>query len=116
MIYPARYSMTIEQRARFERSFAITMADGTPVDFSGCTVCCELHSPSGRFILEFGFEWVDQLAGQFSISLTPTQTTPLSGAGVWDLFMVDSNGYKDYWLRGPVVIEPGFSNCFDSVE
>ncbi len=109
MIYPAVYSMTIEQRADFDRSFSLFDEDGVALDLTGYTVVASLWTERRRKLLDFTLTWVDQALGQFTLTLTDTQTSGLSGAAVWDLLVTDPDGAKDYYLRGDVLIEQGFT-------
>lgn len=109
MIYPAVYNMTIEQRADFYRSFTLSQADGTELDLTGYALNASLWTERRRKLTDFTLTWIDQAAGQFALSLTDAQTTLLSGSAVWDLLVEDPDGLKDYWLRGDVLIEQGFT-------
>jgi len=109
MIYPANYPMTIEQRADFSRTFALEDDAGEPVDLTGFALSASLWTERRRAILDFTFAWVDQAEGTFTLSLTDTQTTGLSGSAVWDLLVVDPDGNRDYYLRGDVLVEQGFT-------
>lgn len=110
MIYPANYPITIEQRADFSRSFAVLDDDGEAVDLTGFTLTAKLWTERRRLLTAFTLTWTDQAAGEFTLSLTDAETTLLSGAGVWDLLVEDPDGLKDYYLRGNVLIEPGFTS------
>lgn len=109
MIYPASYPMTIEQRASFDRTFTMYDAEGDALDLTDFTLTAKLWTERRRELAEFTLTWVDQTIGQFTLTLTPEETTPLSGAGVWDLLVEDPDGNKDYWIRGAVLIEPGYT-------
>lgn len=109
MIYPANYPMTIEQRARFDRTFTLKDAAGVALNLTGYTLVASLWTERRRKLLDFTLTWVDQAHGQFTLSLTAAQTTGLSGAAVWDLLVEDPSTNKDYWLRGDVLIEQGFT-------
>lgn len=109
MIYPARYDMTIEQRATFQREFALTDVDGAPMDFTGYTLSAALWTASRRHIIDLTLSWIDQTEGSFTLSLTDEQTTTLSGAAMWDLLVENPDDTKDYYLRGEVLIEKGFT-------
>lgn len=107
MIYPAPYDITIEQRARFERTFAFLDNTNMPYDLTGYSFAGAIWTEGHRKLCDFTFAWVDQALGQFTLSLTPEVTTPLRGISVWDLLGTDPSGHLDYWLRGSVTIEPG---------
>lgn len=109
MIYPANYPMTIEQRASFDRTFTMYDSLGDALDLTGFTLLAKLWTDRRRLLAEFTLTWVDQTIGQFSLTLTPEQTTPLSGSGVWDLLVEDPDGNLDYWIRGEVQVEPGYT-------
>jgi len=109
VIYPARYPMTIEQRADFDRSFSLKDGTGAPINFTGYTVSAALWTERRTKLLDFTLTWINQALGQFKLTLTDTQTTGLSGAAIWDLLVIDPSGLKDYYIRGDVTIEPGFT-------
>lgn len=109
MIYPAVYDMTIEQRARFERGFRLLDKNSAPMDLTGYTLVASLWTETRKKLLDFTFTWLDQIGGSFALTLTPAQTTGLQGAAMWDLLVTDADGNKDYFMRGRVLIEQGFT-------
>lgn len=109
MIYPAPYDITIEQRARFDRTFALKDDAGVALDLTGYSFEAAVWTEARRKLCDFTFTWVDQSLGQFTLTLTPAITTPLRGEALWDLLGTDPSGNLDYWLRGAVHIEPGFT-------
>jgi hypothetical protein len=109
LIYPAVYNFTIEQRAGFDRSFAISDEDGEPLDFTGYTIRASLWTPRRVKLLDFTLTWVSHTLGEFTLTLTPEETAALSGTAVWDLLVIDPDEAEDYYLRGEVLIEPGFT-------
>lgn len=109
MIYPEREDFTIEQRASFLRSFAIKDAAGAALNLTGSTLVASLWTERRQHLLDFTFAWTTQSQGKFTLALTAAQTTTLSGAAVWDVLGTDGSGKKSYYLRGQVLIEPGFT-------
>lgn len=109
MIYPASYNMTIEQRADFDRSFRLRDKQGLVLDLTSYTFSAAIWTTNHIKVLDFTFTWLNQTGGEFTLSLTDTQTSILKGSYTWDLLSVNPAGIKDYLLRGTVIIEPGFT-------
>lgn len=109
MIYPGRFDFTIEQRADFDRSFRLLDATGDTLDFTGYTLSAALWTPRRVKVVDFGFAWIDQAAAEFTLTLSPSVTTALSGAYIWDLLSVTPEGVRDYLLRGDAIAEPGYT-------
>jgi len=110
MIYPAFLSLTIEARASFDRILRLKSADdGTPIDLTSFTLSAAIYTGSGKKLTDFTFAWIDQVNGEFSLTLSASQTAALSGEAIWDLRSLNPDGTVDYFLRGPIIIEQGFT-------
>lgn len=109
MIYPAAYNITIEQRASFDRTFQFKDRDGEALDLTGYTVRAAIWTAKRRKLIDFTLTWIDQAEAHFTLSLTDEQTTTLSGSAVWDLWTEDEDDIVNYYLRGQVLIEPGYT-------
>lgn len=109
MIYPAVYNLTIEQRASFARTFALLDSAGTPINLTGFTPSASVYTETGILLIAFTFTWVNQALGQFTLTLTASQTSLLSGSGFWDLKVINPDSTVDYYLRGEVYVERGYT-------
>jgi hypothetical protein len=119
---PARYDITLPQRATFRQRFKI------PLDFTDREVVAQVWSVQGRTrgvkLLDFTVEWIDRAAveiedgeevtkGVFDLVGTHLQTAAVTLPAQWDLLVVDGvtlhDGERNYWLHGVVNLDPGLS-------
>lgn len=110
MIQPAQLDLTIQQNATFSVALQLKDSTGTALNMTGYTVAAQVWS-AGRLskITDLTFTWTAQLTGQFKLSLTAAQTTLIGPDGVWDMLVTNPDGTKDYWLRGSVSTEVGYT-------
>lgn len=101
---PARYDITIYQRATFRRRFTL------PFDCTGHEVEAQIWSNRRvNKLVEFQVEWVDQAEGIFDLVADAEDTKTTIKNGKWDLMVVYPNGDRYYWLEGDVIIDPGYT-------
>lgn len=111
---PARYDLTIPQRATYRERFRL------PGDCTGREVVAQIWSVRGRArvskLLDLTVTWVDRAVvidgetkGVFDLSATATQTATLALPAQWDLMVIEPNDERNYWLHGVVALDPGLS-------
>lgn len=110
MIQPGRYDIVIQQGADWEKSFQIFNSAGTAADLTGATVEAEIWTEFKRAKLaDFTVTWVNRAQGQFKLGLTEAVTFALPSAGYYDIKVTDAAGFSNYWVRGQVAIETGYT-------
>ena len=84
------YNITIEQRAKFSRSFTYQTSAGVPISLVGCTVTASIKRKISDQVplVSFTCTITGAAAGQFSISLTAAQTAKLP-------VQINNNGSKE---------------------
>lgn len=101
---PARYDITVYQRATFRRRFTL------PFDCTGYDIEAQIWSIRRvTKMVQFDIEWVDQAGGVFDIVADFNQTKTTIKTGKWDLMVISPNGERNYWVEGDVTIDPGYS-------
>ena len=101
---PARYDITVYQRATFRRRFTL------PFDCTGYTVEAQIWSNRRvTKIVQFDVEWVDQEEGIFELVADFTQTSTTIKNGKWDLMVIYPNQDRNYWVEGDVIVDPGYT-------
>jgi hypothetical protein len=110
MITPATLDITVQQNATFSLSLQLKDSTGTALNMTGYTVAAQIWS-AGRAskIADLAFRWDAQTLGKFTLYLTAAQTAALGADGVWDMLVTNPDGTKDYWLRGAVSTEIGYT-------
>lgn len=110
MIQPAQLDLTIQQNATFSVALQFKDSTGAALNMTGYTVAAQVWS-AGRSskIADLTFAWVAQTTGQFKLSLTAAETALIGPDGVWDVLVTNPDGTKDYWLRGSVSTEIGYT-------
>jgi hypothetical protein len=103
-VVPARYDITIYQRATFKRQITL------PIDLSGHEVFAQIWDSKRRNkIADFEINITNLVDGEFEMILDWEETTPLKKAASWDLMVVYADQTRDYWLEGLVTIDPGLT-------
>lgn len=79
--------------ASFDVSGQINVQDnGSPLlDLTGWTGSCELRTPSGKFIADLGFAWIDATQRLCRLHADSTSTWPL-GLAVLDIKLINAAG------------------------
>lgn len=102
---PARYDITIHQRATFRERFKL------PFNATGYTLVAQAWSPRRvSKLLDFTVQWVDQTAGEFDLYASRTATRAVTQSGEWDLLVIEPGGDAFYWLEGSATLDPGQSD------
>lgn len=99
---PARYDITIYQRATFRASFKL------PFNATGYTVVAQVWSPRRvAKLLDFTVNWTNQTLGEFTLYADRTATRAVTQSGEWDLLVIEPGGDAFYWLEGTATLDPG---------
>ena len=101
---PARYDITIYQRATFKRHITL------PINLTGHQVFAQILDAKRRNkVADFEIDITDLVDGEFDMILDWEDTTPLRKAASWDLMVVYGDQTRDYWIEGLVTIDPGLT-------
>lgn len=110
MIQPGHYNITIQQGADWEKTFQLFDSTGSEVDLTGASVDAEVWTEFKRAKLaDFTVTWVDRELGKFKLYLAEEITFTLPSSGYYDIKVTDANGFSNYWVRGKVVMETGYT-------
>lgn len=102
---PARYDITIYQRATFRERFKL------PINLTGYTVIAQVWSPRRlQKLLDFTVTWVNRAQGEFDLYAAASATRNVTQTGEWDLLVVEPDGDQFYWLEGTATLDPGQSD------
>jgi hypothetical protein len=110
MITPAAYDITIQQNATFSQAFQLKDGSGAALNMTGYSVAAQLWTANkSNKLADFVHTWTAQATGQFKLSLSASVTAMAGAGGYWDMLVTNPDGTKDYWLRGAVVLDMGFT-------
>lgn len=102
---PARYDITIHQRATFRERFKL------PFNATGYTIVAQVWSKRREeLLLDFAIEWIDQAIGEFDLVASRAETRAVTRSGEWDLLVIQPNNEGFYWLEGTATLDPGQSD------
>lgn len=105
----------IEQGATFELVFIYQDEAGNPIDLTGMTARMQLrrtyNSPDALLSLTNanGRIIFDPFAGKITLSVSATDTTPLTGSGVYDLELIDGSTVNR-------ILEGSFKVCAEATK
>lgn len=102
---PARYDITIRQRATFRERFKL------PFNASGYTIVAQVWSKRReQLLLNFTVQWVNQAQGEFDLVASRAETRAVTKSGEWDMLVIQPNNEGFYWLEGTATLDPGQSD------
>jgi hypothetical protein len=102
---PARYDITIHQRATFRERFKL------PINATGYSIVAQVWSKRREeLLLSFSVQWVNQAQGEFDLYASRTATRGVTKSGEWDLLVIEPGGDGFYWLEGTATLDPGQSD------
>ena len=112
------HNIYIEQGASWTYNIVVNQTDNIPVDLTGYTGKCQIRPQAGSSTLyaEVKVEFLDQINGKITLSLTDEQTSAIPSTGqdntdfnnyVYDLTITDSLGMTIRLLNGNVLLSPG---------
>lgn len=110
MIRPARYDITIPQRATYRERMRLK-ADGVPLNAAGYQLVAQVwdRGRSTKYA-DLAAVWIDQATGLFELVLQYPATTAVAQDGIWDLMVIEPGGDRYYWLEGIAFLNRGASS------
>ena len=109
MIKPARYDITIPQRATFRKRLRLK-ADGQPLNATGYQLVAQVWDR--RRLTKYAdltVVWIDQATGLFELVQQYPGTTAVVKDGLWDLLVIEPGGDRYFWLEGNAYLDQGMS-------
>lgn len=109
MIRPARYDITISQRATFRKRMRLK-ADGAAMNATGYQLVAQVWDR--RRLTKYAdltVVWIDQATGLFELVLQYPGTTAVVKDGCWDLLVIEPGGDRYFWLEGNAYLDQGLS-------
>ena len=102
---PARYDITVHQRATYRERFKL------PFNATGYTIVAQVWSKRREeLLLTFQIQWVNQALGEFDLYAPRSATRDMTKSGEWDMLVIEPSGDGFYWLEGTATLDPGNSD------
>lgn len=109
MIKPARYDITIPQRATFRQPLRLKAA-GVPLNATGYELVAQVWDRRRTTkYADLEVVWIDRAHGLFELVLQYPGTTTVVKDGCWDLLVIEPGGDRYYWLEGTTYLDIGHS-------
>ena len=105
------YDFTVQRRADHTESIRLTDSNDQPVNLLGYTIAAQVwdKARTGKYA-DFTVAYTNRSNGEFSISLSSTQTTQFTPAElVDDVLILDTNGKREYYLEGNIFVSEGYT-------
>jgi hypothetical protein len=111
VIEPGTHNFTIYQGATFELDLQYKDSTDSGVNMTGYSIASKLadQTNTSNILATFTTSFTDATTGKFQIKLTATQTSALTGGGLYDVLITEPGGDKYYILQGRVSLDPGIS-------
>lgn len=109
---PGKHNFTINQGATFSRRIKVSNPDGTPYDFSGCSIRMQIRRDikDSTFYVELttanGRITVDLEEGSLDLYLSDDLTKNILRDGVYDLEIENEHGEVSRLIYGNVRLIP----------
>ncbi len=111
-VSPGEYNDSLQRRAdyRIELEFREGEECDEPINLTGWTVTAQAWD-QGRTTkyADFLVTYANRRAGVVSISLTDDQTAALPDEVFYDVLLTDTNGLKEYYLKGILFVGEGLT-------
>ena len=110
-IIAGTYDFTVQRRADHTESIRITDSNDNAVDLSGATIAAQVWDKlrTGKYA-DFSVAYTNRTNGEFTISLSSTQTTQFTVDELaYDVLILDSNGKREYYLEGNIFVSEGYT-------
>ena len=105
------YDFTVQRRADHTESIRLTDSNDAAVNLLGYTIAAQVwdKSRTGKYA-DFAVSYTNRSNGEFSLSLTPTQTLQFTPDElVYDVLILDTNGKREYYLEGNIFVSEGYT-------
>jgi hypothetical protein len=110
VITPATLDITVQQNATFTLSLQLKDSTGAALNMTGYTVAAQIWTANrSNKLADLAVSWDAQALGKLTLTLAASATTKLGSDGRWDLLVTNPDGTKDYWLRGAVSTQIGYT-------
>lgn len=113
MIKPARYDITIPQRATFRKRLQLKTGPKEarkPHNATGYQLVAQVWDR--RRLTKYAdltVVWIDQATGLFELVLQHPGTTAVVKDGEWDLLVIEPGGDRYFWMEGNAYRDQGLS-------
>ena len=110
-IIAGTYDFTVQRRADHTESIRITDSSDDAVDLSGATIAAQVWDKerTGKYA-DFTITYTNRTNGEFTMSLTPTQTLQFTPSELsYDVLILNSGGKREYYLEGNIFVSEGYT-------
>ncbi len=109
-ISPGTYNITLQRRADY--SVTLQFKDGTnaAINLTGWTVAAQVWNQARTTKhADFTVTYANPSIGTVAIALTATQTTNFPAEAHYDVLLTNPSGLKEYYLKGTVYVNEGYT-------
>ena len=110
-IIAGTYDFTVQRRADHTESIRLTASNDQAINLLGYTIPAQVwdKARTGKYA-DFTVAYTNRSNGEFTISLSTTQTTQFTPAElVYDVLILDTNGKREYYLEGNIFVSEGYT-------
>lgn len=109
-VSPGTYNFTIQRGQDWNADIQFKDANNAAINLTGATVAASVFNKNGsKNFADFGVVYSNRANGQINISLTDVQTALFPDLLFYDLLVTDSNGLKNYYLKGSIAVEQTYT-------
>ena len=110
-IAPGTYDITIQRRSDHVENISLTDSNGTAINLTGFNIAAQVWSQDRtKKFADWAVNFTNRTNGEFSITLTSTQTTTFFPDKLaYDVLVVNGSGLKEYYLEGSISMSEGYT-------
>lgn len=110
MVVPGNYNPTVQRRADFVMPLELSDSNGDPIDITGWTAYAQAWDVSRTTkFADFTVTYGNRINGEFTVSLSDTDTATLPDEAWYDILLEDGTGLREYYLQGILYVSEGYS-------
>ena len=110
-IEPGIYNFTLQRRSDHTIPLIFKDSNNNAINLTGFTVAAQVWEETRTTkYADFTVAYTNRSNGEFTISLSSTQTTQFTVDELaYDVLILDSNGKREYYLEGNIFVSEGYT-------
>ena len=110
-IIAGTYNFTVQRRADHSESIRLTDSNDAAINLTGFTIAAQVYDESRSYkYADFAVAYTNRSNGEFTISLTHTQTANfMTDKLKYNVLILNSLGKREYYLEGTIVVSEGYT-------
>ena len=110
-VIPGTYNFGLQRRADWNVILQFKDSTNTAINLTGFTAYAQAWNKArSKKYADFAVAYTDRANGKIKISLTDAQTATFGDELYYDVLLEDSNGLREYYLEGIILVSEGYTS------